>query len=71
MIRRVITADKVSVGFEYQSSDGVQLGLVRYNMSEGKFFFMQFPESFGMAKKIAEYIRLLRFASRIVSNEVA
>lgn len=70
MIRRIVTADKVSVGFEYQDAECKRLGLVRYNLCDGKFFFMDFPQDFDGLRIIGEYLRLLRFASKIVSNEV-
>lgn len=69
-MRRVITADKISVGFQYLS-DGKEEGNIRYNMQEGYFVVFTWPSSFSMLRKAQELVRLLSFAIRIIKSENA
>lgn len=67
-MRRVFTADKVSVGFQYYE-DEKQIGNVRYNLQDGYFVVFTWPSSFGPLQKIQELLRLLSFARKIVKSE--
>lgn len=68
-MRRLTTADKISVGFQYLDGDNRELGRLRYNLIEGYFPVCVFPKHFSILKKIEEYIRLLRLAAKLVSYE--
>lgn len=69
-MRRVVTADKISVGFQYLNEDGKEEGVVRYNMQEGYFVIFTWPSSFSALRKIQELMRLLSFALKIIRSEV-
>lgn len=69
-MRRVITVDKVGVCFRYYDADNKELGQVNYNMREGYFVLFSWPSSFSALQKIAEYIRLLSFAQKIIKSEI-
>lgn len=68
-MRRVTTADKISVGFHYLDKDNCEVGNVRYNLVDGYFVVTCWPSSFNSLVKISEYLRLLGFAKKIVSSE--
>lgn len=68
-MRRVITADKVSVGFQYLNENAKEEGNVRYNMQEGYFVIFTWPSSFSVLRKAQELVRLLSFAIRIIKSE--
>ena len=70
-MRRLVTADKISVGFQYLDSDGKEVGNIRYNMQEGYFVIFTWPPSFSILRKAQELIRLLSFAVRIIKSEDA
>lgn len=67
-MRRVFTADKVSVGFQY-IEDEKEVGVIRYNLVEGYFVIFTWPSSFSALRKIKELMRLLSFANKIVRCE--
>lgn len=67
-MRRLLTADKVSCGFQYLENDK-EVGNIRYNLIEGYFVVFTWPPSFSALRKIQELIRLLSFASKIVKCE--
>ena len=69
-MRRVITADKVSVGFQYLDSNGKEIGVIRYNLVGGYFVIFTWPSSFSALRKIKELSRLLSFALKIVKSEM-
>lgn len=69
-MRRVVTADKISVGFQYLNENGKEEGVVRYNMQEGYFVIFTWPSSFSALRKIQELMRLLSFALKIIRSEV-
>lgn len=68
-MRRVITADKISVGFQYLNQDAKEEGVVRYNMQEGYFVIFTWPSSFSALRKVQELLRLLSFAMKIIRSE--
>lgn len=68
-MRRVIVADSVSVGIRYMEG-GKEVGHLHYNLVEGQFTIVVWPESFTAFRKIGEYFRILRFASSIVKAEM-
>lgn len=68
-MRRVITADKISVGFQYLNQDAKEEGVIRYNMQEGYFVIFTWPSSFSALRKVQELIRLLSFAMKIIRSE--
>ena len=68
-MRRVVTADKISVGFQYLDKDAKELGNIRYNLVEGYFVIFTWPSSFSALRKITELSRLLSFALKIVKSE--
>lgn len=68
-MRRITTADKVSVGFHYLDDAGKEAGNVRYNIAEGYFVLSCWPSSFNALRRIAEYLKLLAFAKSIVKSE--
>lgn len=68
-MRRLVTADKVSVGFQYLSSDGKEQGVIRYNLVEGYFVIFTWPSTFSALRKAQELVRLLSFAIRILRSE--
>lgn len=70
-MRRVITADKISVGFHYYDSDGKEKGNIRYNMQDGYFVVFTWPDTFSALRKAQELARLLAFAIRIIKSEKA
>lgn len=67
-MRRIINADKVSVGFVYFEGEK-DCGHLHYNLVEGRFTVQCFPDKWPVTKKIAEMVRLLRLASKIVNSE--
>lgn len=68
-MRRVIVADSVSVGIRYMEGDK-EVGHLHYNLVDGKFTIVVWPDSFTAFRKIGEYFRTLRFASSIVKAEM-
>lgn len=68
-MRRLVTADKVSIGFQYLSKDGKEEGNIRYNLCEGYFVIFTWPSSFSALRKAQELVRLLSFAIRIIRFE--
>lgn len=70
VMRRLITADKISVGFKYFDGEK-ELGNVRYNMVDGYFHVFTWPSSFNALKKATELLKLLGFAVRIIKSEKA
>lgn len=69
-MRRVVTADKISVGFQYLDSDAKEKGVIRYNLVEGYFVVFSWPSSFSALRKAQELVRLLSLAIRIIKCEV-
>ena len=69
-MRRITTADKVSVGFHYLDDVNKELGNVRYNLVDGYFVVLCWPSSFSALRKITEYMKLLAFAKSIVKSEL-
>lgn len=67
-MRRVFTADKISVRFRYFEGEK-EVGNITYNMLEGKFFVFTWPSTFNSLRKVSELIRLLSFASKIIKSE--
>lgn len=67
-MRRVFTADKVSVRFRYYLDDK-EVGNISYNMHEGTFFVFEWPSAFSSVRKVSELLRLLSFASKIIKSE--
>lgn len=67
-MRRITFADKMSVGFGYYEGE-TECGHLHYDLKEGKFTVQCWPSAWTMLKRIAEAIRLLRLASKIVSSE--
>lgn len=67
-MRRVFTADKVSVRFRYYLDDK-EVGNISYNMHEGSFFVFEWPSAFSPLRKVSELLRLLSFASKIIKSE--
>lgn len=67
-MRRVTTADKVSVGFHYFENEK-EVGNVRYNLVEGYFVVFSWPPSFPALRKAREFVRLLSFAISIIKSE--
>lgn len=68
-MRRVITADKISVGFQYLNDANKEEGVVRYNMQEGYFVIFTWPSSFTALRKVQELAKLLTFAMKIIRSE--
>ena len=68
-MRRVVTADKVSVRFRYYDKDVKELGNVAYNMRDGLFFVFTWPSSFSSLRKVEELLKLLSFAVKIIRSE--
>lgn len=68
-MRRLVTADKVGVGFKYLSKDGKEEGNIRYNLIEGYFVIFTWPSTFSSLRKAQELIKLLSFAVRIIKSE--
>lgn len=68
-MRRVITADKISVGFQYLNDANKEEGVVRYNMQEGYFVVFTWPSSFSALRKVQELAKLLTFAMKIIRAE--
>lgn len=68
MLRRVTTADSVSVGFHY-IQDEKEIGIVKYNLLEGYFVVFTWPPSFSPLRKVQELLRLLSFAVKIIRSE--
>ena len=68
-MRRITTADKISVGFQYLDDSNKELGNIRYNIVDGYFVLSVWPSSFNALRKISEYIKLLAFAKSIVDSE--
>lgn len=68
-MRRVVTADKISVGFQYLNDAGKEEGVVRYNMAEGYFVIFTWPSSFNALRKVQELAKLLTFAMKIIRSE--
>lgn len=68
-MRRVITADKISVGFQYLNESNREEGVIRYNMQEGYFVVFTWPSSFSALRKVQELMRLLSFALKIIRSE--
>lgn len=67
-MRRVFTADKISVRFRYYEGEK-EVGNISYNLLEGRFFVFTWPSSFSSLRKVSELIRLLSFASKIIKSE--
>lgn len=68
-MRRVITADKVSIGFQYLNQNGKEVGNVRYNMQDGYFVVFTWCPTFSALRKAQELVRLLSLAIRIIKSE--
>ena len=68
-MRRITTADKISVGFQYLDKDNKEVGNIRYNIVEGYFVVFTWPPTFSALRKIEEYFKLLSFALKIVKSE--
>lgn len=68
-MRRITTADKMSVGFQYLNSDNKEIGVIRYNLIDGYFVIFTWPEKFSALRKIQELMLLLSFARKIVKSE--
>lgn len=68
-MRRVVTADKISVGFQYLDDANKEQGVVRYNMCEGYFVVFTWPSSFSPLRKVEELAKLLSFALKIIRSE--
>lgn len=68
-MRRVVTADKISIGFQYLDENGKEIGNVRYNMRDGYFVVFTWCPSFSSFRKAQELVRLLSFAIRIIKSE--
>lgn len=68
-MRRVVTADKVSVGFQFLDANGKEQGIIRYNMQDGYFVVFTWPTSFSALRKAQELARLLTFAIKIIRAE--
>lgn len=68
-MRRITTADKISVGFQYLDNANKELGNIRYNIVEGYFVVFTWPTTFSTLRKIEEYLKLLSFAMKIVKSE--
>lgn len=67
-MRRVLTADKISVGIHY-FCDEKEVGNIRYNMADGYFCIFTWPSSFSALRKAQELLRLLSFAIKIIRSE--
>lgn len=67
-MRRLVTADKISVGFQYLSN-GKEEGNIRYNLVKGYFVVSIWPSSFSALRKASELVRLLSFAIKIIKSE--
>lgn len=70
-MRRIVTADKISVGFQYVDANGKEVGNIRYNMQEGYFVVFTWCPSFSILRKAQELMKLLSFAVRIIKSENA
>lgn len=68
-MRRVVTADKISVGIQYLDDANKEQGVVRYNMQDGYFVVFAWPISFSALRKAQELARLLSFAIKIIKSE--
>lgn len=68
-MRRVVTADKISVGFQYIDANGKENGNIRYNMQDGYFVVFTWPITFSALRKVQELARLLSFALKIIKSE--
>lgn len=69
-MRRIISADRVSVRFRYfVDGNDKEVGNISYNMQEGRFHVFVWPSDFTPLRKVSELLRLLSFASKIIKSE--
>lgn len=68
-MKRVISVSSGFISVSYQC-DGKEVGHLSYRLFEGSFGIAVWPSDFSALTRIAEYMKVLGYARKLVKDEV-